>query len=275
MARFLLVCCWMIVPASAAELSVRLDVPYVEAGHARQRLDVYWEAGTEARRIVFWIHGGGWQTGDKASVQVKPQAFVDRGCVFVSTNYRLLPEVTIREMAGDIAKGIAWVEQHAEEFGGDPRRVYVMGHSAGAQLAALLCIDHRYLEAEGVSPTILRGCVPVDGDTFDVPMQIAAVEPRVGAIYARKFGDEAEQIALSAVTHVVTGKPIPPVLVLHIADHPFTPPQANRLVEALRAAGYEARAFAAEGKTHTSINADLGTPGDASTRMIDELLGGK
>ena len=87
--------------------------------------------------VVFWIHGGGWQAGDKSSVQIKPKVFVDKGFVFVSTNYRLLPSVDIETIFRDIAKSIHRVHDHIAEQGGDPKRLFVMGHSAGAQLAAL------------------------------------------------------------------------------------------------------------------------------------------
>jgi arylformamidase len=259
--------------AHAADPRVHRDIPYAGAKNERQTLDVYAPAEGKGHPIVFWIHGGGWQAGDKGDVQVKPRAFVDKGFVFVSTNYRLLPDATIKEMAGDLAKALRWVHDHAEDYGGDPDRIVVMGHSAGAQLAALICTDHRYLEAEGLSPSILKGCVPVDGDTYDVPMQIRTVEQRRADIYRRKFGDEASQKDLSPVTHVARGKDIPPFLILHVADHPETKGQSQRLAEALREAGVSARAYPAEGKTHGTINSDLGLPDDRPTRELFEFLG--
>ncbi|MFO0889399.1 MAG: alpha/beta hydrolase [Isosphaeraceae bacterium] len=248
------------------------DIPYGDTGNPRQTLDVFAPGGGKDHPIVFWIHGGGWQAGDKSDLQVKPGAFVERGFVFVSANYRLLPEAGIAEMAGDVARAIRWTHDHAKEYGGDPGRFFIMGHSAGAQLAALVCTDGRYLRAQGLSPAILRGCVPVDGDTYDVPMQIATVEQRRKDIYRRKFGGEESQRALSPVTHVAGGKGIPPVLALHVAGHPETTAQSRRLVDALRAAGVPARAFAAEGKDHGSINADLGKPGDAPTEEVIQFL---
>ena len=111
---------------------VRRDIPYASPGHERQVLDVYSPPGAKDRPVVFWIHGGGWQTGDKSSVQVKPRAFMDRGFVFVSTNYRLLPGVDMETIVRDIARSIRWVHEHVAEYGGDPERLLVMGHSAGA-----------------------------------------------------------------------------------------------------------------------------------------------
>src|SRR5688500_14576260 len=142
------------------------SIPYVENGHARHVLDIYAPPNAKNLPVVFWIHGGGWQTGDKSDVKLKPQWFMDKGFVFVSTNYRLLPDVDMGTLIRDVAKSFGWVQKHITEYGGDPKRVLVGGHSAGAQLAALLCIDDRYLKAEGAGFEVLLGCVPVDGDTY-------------------------------------------------------------------------------------------------------------
>jgi len=200
---------------------------------------------------------------------------VDRGFVFVSTNYRSVSHVTIQEMSDDIAKSLSWVHEHAHEYGGDPKSIFVMGHSAGAQLAALVCTDNSYLQAEELTlSAAIKGCVPVDGDTYDVPMQIATVEQRRKEIYARKFGDEASQKRLSPVTYVSAGRYIPPFLILHVADHPETKGQSQHLVQALKDTGIKASAFPAEGKDHGSINADLGKPDDKPTAALFEFLDG-
>jgi acetyl esterase/lipase len=261
-------------PLLATELKVHRDIAYAEPKNERQTLDVYAPAKGKNHPVVVWIHGGGWQAGDKKDVQKKPQAFADRGFVFVSINYRLLPKVTIKQMAGDVARAIRWAHDHARDHGGDPDRIFVMGHSAGAQLAALVCTDDRYLKAEKLALSIIKGCVPVDGDTYDVPMQIKTVEKRRADIYRRKFGNEESQKGLSPVTHVARGKSIPPFLILHVADHPETRGQSQRLAKALQEAGVPAKAYPAEGKTHTTINNDLGQPDDKPTQALFEFLGG-
>ena len=129
----------------------RSDIPYIENGHERQVLDIHAPPNARNLPVVFWIHGGGWQAGDKGDVKLKPQWFMDKGFVFVSTNYRLLPGVDMGTLIRDVAKSFAWVQKHIAEYGGDPRRVLVGGHSAGAQLAAILCTDDRYLKAGSVS----------------------------------------------------------------------------------------------------------------------------
>jgi arylformamidase len=259
-------------PVLGAEPNAHRDLAYTEPKNQRQSLDVYAPTQGTNHAIAIWIHGGGWQTGDKKEVQRKPQAFVENGFVFVSVNYRLLPEATIKQMAGDVAKAIRWVHDHAKDYGGDPSTVFVMGHSAGAQLAALICTDESYLKAEGLPLSIIKGCVPVDGDTYDVPMQIATVEKRRADIYKKKFGDTHSQKDLSPVTHVAKGKNIPPFLNLHVANHPETTAQSQRLVKELKEAGISASAYPAEGKNHGTINADLGLPGDKPTQAMFEFV---
>jgi arylformamidase len=186
----------------------------------------------------------------------------------------LFPNVSIEAMAGDVAKAIRWTHDRATEYGGDPNTIFVMGHSAGAQLAALICTDDSLLKAEGLSLSIIKGCVPVDGDTYDVPMQIATVEQKRADRYKWKFGDEQSQKDLSPVTHVGKGKNIPPFLLLHVADHPETGPQARRLAKVLQEAGVSAKTFPAEGSEHDKLNNGLGLPDDKPTQALFEFVDG-
>ena len=190
------------------------DVAYVPDGHERQVLDIYAPETIGDRRlpVFFWIHGGGWQVGDKSDVGLKPKVLTDRGFVFVSTNYRLLPEVEMGELIRDVARALAWVHENIDDYGGDPTRIFVGGHSAGAQLAALICIDDRYLREQGISFDVLKGCVPVDGDTYDIPKIIMTAEHRQtlygGKMFTfghrQKFGNDPEKhVDFSAVTHVI------------------------------------------------------------------------
>jgi acetyl esterase/lipase len=275
----LLVAVAFLLPASAQE--VKRDIPYVVKGHERQVLDVYSPKNAKDLPVVFWIHGGGWQAGDKSSVQIKPKVFVDKGFVFVSTNYRLLPNVEMGDIIRDIAKSIHWVHDHIAEYGGDPKRLFIMGHSAGAQLAALICTDDRYLKAEGLSLAITKGCVPVDGDTYDVPAIIETAETRrkVHGLPQPKFGhrekfgnDPAKHKDFSAVTHVAKDKGIPPFLILHVAEHPDTTAQAQRLGNVLKEAAIPVTVFGARETTHNKINADLGMPDDPATKALFEFL---
>jgi acetyl esterase/lipase len=270
-----------LVTASNAQ-EVKRNIPYATPAHERHVLDVYCPSHAKDLPVVLWIHGGGWQTGDKTSVQIKPQAFTDKGFVFVATNYRLLPDVDMGTIVRDIARSIRWVHDHVADFGGDPQRLFIMGHSAGAQLAALVCTDDRYLKAEGLSLAIIKGCVPVDGDTYDVPAIIETAEtrrrvhgqPQLKFGHREKFGNDPEKHRdFSAVTHVAKDKGIPPFLIMHVADHPDTSAQAQRLAGVLKDAGVTVTVFGANESTHNKINDNIGLPDDPGTKALFRFVG--
>ena len=261
--------------------TIQRDIPYVNNEEERQTLDIYAPADAKNLPVVFWIHGGGWVTGDKSDVALKPQAFNDKGFVFVSINYRLLPVVEMETINKDIAKAFRWVQDHIADYGGDPKRVLVGGHSAGAQLAALLCTDDRLLKAEGVSFDVLKGCVPVDGDTYDVPaiIEVAETRWRVHGLTPSKFGhrekfgnDPAKHKDFSAVTHVKKDKGIPPFLILHVANQADVSAQAFRLGSVLKEAGVKVRVFGARDTDHSKLNNNLGKADDPATKALYEFV---
>jgi len=273
---------FILLVSAAHGQQVKSNIPYADPAQDRQVLDIYASEGAKDLPVVFWIHGGGWQAGDKTDVQIKPRVFAEHGFVFVSTNYRLLPKVEMDVLIRDVAKALGWVHKHIAEYGGDPQRIFVMGHSAGAQLAALICIDGRYLKAEGVPFDALKGCVPVDGDTYDLPAMIMTAElrqmvhglPLPTPGHRGKFGnDPKKHIDFSAVTHVAKGKGIPPFLILHVAGHPDTTAQAKRLGAVLQQAEIPVKVFGAQETTHNKLNADLGLPDDAATLELFKFLG--
>jgi acetyl esterase/lipase len=250
------------------------DIAYSEAGGNRTRLDLYSPGGSKDRPVVIWVHGGAWQIGDKRLVQAKTKAFNEHGYVFVSVNYRFHPAVTYKEQAGDIAQAIRWVKDHAREHGGDSGRIFLMGHSAGAHLVALVGTDGRYLEGAGLKLSDLSGVILLDGAGYDIPRQIRqTLLPRLKAMYTNVFTeDEATQKDASPITHVARGKGITPFLILHVASRRGSKAQSEGLAEMLCEAGVEAKVLPAEGKTHLTINRELGEPDDAPTREVFEFL---
>jgi arylformamidase len=271
----------LVCAADVCAQDVKRDIPYAEKGHERQVLDVHFTPGGKNLPVVFWIHGGGWQAGDKKDLHHKPKVFTEKGFVLVATNYRLLPTVDMGTLIRDVAKAVRWTHEHVAEYGGDPKRLFIMGHSAGAQLAAILCTDGRYLKEEKLSLDIVKGCVPVDGDTYDVPAIIATAEARWKAHglppakfgHREKFGNDPEKHKdFSAVTHVAKDKGIPPFLILYVAGHPDVSAQATRLGNVMKDAGLPVTLFGARETTHTKINADLGLPDDPATKALFEFL---
>ena len=274
-----IICLFLVLIASvhgAHAQQVSHDVPYGTA-HERQVLDVYAPTGAKNLPVVFWIHGGGWQTGDKTMVALKPKAFTDAGLVFVSINHRLLPSVDMSVITRDVASALGWVHKTIAAHGGDPNRLLVMGHSSGGQLAALMCTDDRYAKANGFSLTMIKGCVPVDADTFDIPAIIEVAETRARAHHLplptyghrQKFGDDpAKHRDFSAVTHVAPDKGIPPFLILHIAGNADTTAQARRMANVLEAARIRVKVVAGREATHEGLNNNLGAANDPVTKEL-------
>lgn len=267
--------------ATASAQTIQRDIRYLGDSHARHVLDIYAPAKAQGLPVMFWIHGGGWQTGDKSEVETKPKWFMEHGFVFVSTNYRLLPEVDMGTLIRDCAKSFAWMQKHIAEYGGDPKRVIVGGHSAGAQLAAILCTDDRYLKEVGADFSSLIGCVPVDGDTYNIPAIIDVAETRARAHgfpmpkfgHRQKFGnDPALHKDFSAVTHVAKSKGIPPFLILHVSSHPDTSAQAVHFGKALKEADVPVTVFGARNTNHSKLNDDLGLASDPATQALDEFV---
>src|SRR5262249_37063001 len=157
----------------------------------------------------------------------KPAAFTGKGLVFVSVNYRFVTEVTMDVIARDVAKSVRWTHDHAARYGGDARRMFLMGPSAGAQLAALLFTDDRYFNAAGLSLTPTRAGGGGEGAPYEAPRRAAPANARYKSLgqpppklgYAEKFGTPAQQRDSSAVRHIARNKGIPPFLILHVADH--------------------------------------------------------
>lgn len=268
-----LVAVFLATPLFAEDMKVHRGLPYARPKNQRQMLDVYAPAKGKNHPVVLWIHGGGWRKGDKARMQNKPQAFVDKGYVLVSTNYRFVPNVTVKEMTGDIAKAIRWIHDHAKEYGGDPNAIFVMGHSAGAHLAALVCTDERYVKAEGLSLSIIKGCVPVDVSVYDIPKRLKDSGSVPPDTFKKVFGESEETHRdLSPVTHVAKGKHIPSFLILHVAARPETKAQSHWLAKKLKEAGVSAKVVAAKGTNHGTINANLGLANDPPTQEMFQFM---
>ncbi|WP_165249334.1 alpha/beta hydrolase [Paludisphaera soli] len=250
---------------------VRRDVPYAEGPTTRLNVDA--PAEGDKHPIVVWVHGGAWRFGSKDFSQGQPKAFNAEGYVWVGVEYRFVPEVTYKEQAGDVARAVRWARDHAREFGGDPDRIFLMGHSAGAHLAALTATDRRYLEAAGLKRDAIAGVILLDGAGYDVPRQIReSVLPRIRSLYTSVFGDDPKvQEDASPIAHVARDQDIPPFLLLHV-DRADSRAQSNALAAKLREAGVPATVLAFPAKTHATINRELGRPGDPPTRAVFDFL---
>lgn len=243
-----------------------------------QSLDLYAPPGPPRPLLVF-IHGGGWRIGDKANPphgRQKAAYFNAQGYALASLNYRLSPAVTHPAHVEDVAAALAWLHRNGARHGVDARRMVLMGHSAGAHLAALVATDARRLARHDLTPAILGGAVLLDGAGYDVADQAPAVIARggfLGEMYADAFGrDGALWADASPVTHVAAGKAIPPFLIVH-TDRQDAVRQSTLLARRLREAGVDATLFRAAGYSHADANRRIGETGEPVTAAIMAALG--
>src|SRR6185503_7049357 len=130
---------------------------------SRQKLDVYSPKDAQARPVVVFFYGGSWTTGRRGLYRFVGAALAERGIVTVLPDYRLYPQVKFPLFLDDGALAVAWVQKHAQEFGGDPHRIVLMGHSAGGHEAAFLAYDHQLLQKAGAHPEWIVGLVGLSG----------------------------------------------------------------------------------------------------------------
>jgi len=236
-------------------------------------LDIYAPPAARGLPVLIFVHGGGWSGGDHDPVGAKAAYFTGHGFVLVSVNYRLCPLARPAEQAADVADAVAWVQRHIAAYGGDAGRLFLMGHSAGAHLSALVATDETYLGRVGLSLAALRGVILLDSAAYDVDQLMRSPDGQ-SELFTAPFGtDPSLWWTVSPRAHVAAGKGTPPVLLLLATPTGQRRPAAEGLAAALRAAGVYAQvADASAFRDHISIDADLGRPGDAPTAAIQAFL---
>lgn len=246
-------------------------------GDVLQTLDV-WRAGRAKvpAPLVVFVHGGGWQRGDKdnGTGRFKAEHYPAQGYAFASINYRLVPAATVEQQAADVASAVRALVDRADGLGIDRRRIVLMGHSAGAHLVALVGTDERYLKGAGLSFADIAGVIPIDGAAYDVPAQMRDGPPVMQATYRAAFGgDTARQRTLSPAAHAAA--PNAPAFLLLYVQRPDGIRQAKALGAALEAGGsgvYHASVSGEGLQGHMEINRRLGDPAYPPTATVDAWL---
>lgn len=149
------------LPAHFGKFERRADIAYGEL--PRQSLDVYVPDGAHDKPIIVFWYGGGWEDGERSNYRFVGAALAESGYVAVLPDYRLYPEVRFPAFVDDAAAALAWVSAHAHDIGGDPRRIYVAGHSAGAHQAAMLAYDPSRIARAGLAPDTIHGFIGLSG----------------------------------------------------------------------------------------------------------------
>lgn len=193
----------------------------------RERLDVYApDSGTPGNRpVVVYFYGGGWQSGHRKDSRNIAEALAAHGIVTVAPDYRIYPQAVFPGFLYDAAAAVRWARDHAHEYGGDPNRIFLMGHSSGAHLASMLATDPRYLATQGIANTSLRGMIGLAGPYAAIPTS----DPHMDEIFPAALRAGALPIAF------ISGDEPPMLLAAGTADTDVDPRNSDRFAEALRA----------------------------------------
>jgi acetyl esterase/lipase len=293
------------------EVEEVLNVAYYQGKGAdawRHRLDLFLPKGQRHYPVLVFLHGGAWMIGDKSCIGLYSAVgrfFARHGVGAVLPNYRLSPLVRHPEHIRDVARAFAWTKRHIADYGGDPDRLFIGGHSAGGHLAALLATDDTYLEAEGLTTADIKGAIAVSGvyrippGTVDVTLggtgpdafRLAALLTLPGSggkttpglldrlaipisldFYGPAFGPDPEVRAdASPLTHVRPG--LPPFLIFSAEDDlPTLAGMATRFHHALRESGCDARLVKVCGRNHNTIMFRATEPDDPVAREALEFI---
>ncbi|HMH18316.1 MAG TPA: alpha/beta hydrolase [Burkholderiales bacterium] len=233
--------------------------------HVRNRLDVYRPAEQPGPApVVVFFYGGNWDSGDRGDYLFVGEALASKGFVAVLPDYRLYPEVRFPRFLEDCAQAVRWTFEHIAAFGGDPQRVFLMGHSAGAYNAAMLALDQEYLRAAGVDPRRVRGLVGLAGPYDFLPIR----EP----VSRLVFGYPDTPIATQPI-HFASSTSPPALLATGKDDDVVDPGNGPRLAARLRENGAQARLIVYPDLGHRTILGALASPLRGLAPVLDDVAG--
>lgn len=213
-------------------------------------LDVYQPPGGAAKApVIVFFFGGNWVSGSRGDYAFVGQALAARGFVVVIPDYRLYPQVRYPDFLTDSAQAVAWTAREIAGYGGDPARIFIMGHSAGAYNAAMLALDERWLGKQGRKPQALRGWIGLAGPYNFLPIQNPTTRP------VFHFPDTPPDS--QPLGHVSTEAP-PALLIAATSDSVVNPARNTGAMAArLRAAHVPVREVYYDGVSHTTLVASL------------------
>lgn len=231
--------------------------------HPRQKLDVYVPAlpAPRAPAAVFF-YGGSWRSGSRADYLFVGEALASRGIVTAIADYRLYPEVRFPLFVDDSAAAVAWFSAHARDFGGDPDRLFVMGHSAGAYNAAMVALDGGYLKRAGAARTPVAGFVGLAGPYDFLPLESRLLRAIFG------WPDTPPE---TQPIRFVNGTAPPALLLAAERDSVVNPGNSARLASRLREAGRPVREIVYPQLDHRTLVGALSVPLRGVAPVLDEI----
>jgi acetyl esterase/lipase len=270
-------------PAVFVPHQLHADIHYtgdVEALNPQQTLDIYSPAEAVKAPVLIWIHGGGLTGGDKAHpglTLIKPDFFLAHGFVFVSVNYRLMPDHVYPAFMNDAAQAVAWIHNNITKFGGDPEKLNLIGHSAGAHIASLMATNQSFLERQGKARDIIKSVLSLDIASYDIARRLKEMgSERASTLYMKAYGDEERVwIEASPARQIEPQEGLPAFLLLYAGNHhdaALMRAENEAFFKQLEDHGTTTRLYEAADRTHESVNLRIGFRGDPASHEIISFL---
>ncbi|MCG3179320.1 MAG: Acetyl esterase [Phycisphaerae bacterium] len=261
------------------KFNVRRDVIYVagKPGDAeRQAMDIYQPAGVKDAPVLLFVHGGAWRQGDRGKLYCREvcKAFAERGILTAAVGYRLSPAVKHPAHVQDVAAAVAWMHEHARDYGGRADRMFLSGHSAGGHLVALVMTDPKYLAAHKMTPDQIAGVFPLSGVyTLQIDLEAVPQFRWLAQIFGDKPADLADASPLAHVHKDELTKRLPPFRIVVGQDEPSVMRlQAAAFCVALHDAGVDARWMERPKVGHMSLIMAAGHDGDPTTLLMLDTI---
>jgi acetyl esterase/lipase len=232
---------------------------------ARQKLDIY--APSDASGpfpILLFVYGGSWKDGYRGGYEFAGRAFAARGYLTLVMDYRLMPENRFPAFVQDVACAIAWAEQESQRFGGDPKRIFAVGHSAGAYNLSMAILNQKYLQAAGANSSPIRGVATMAGPFDFLPLD---TKTTIGT-----FGREPDLAVTQPITYARAN--VPPFLFMTGTDDTTVFPKNSRAMDkALRIKGATSELREYKGVGHVGILMALAKPFRSMAKpVLEDIL---
>ena len=249
-----------VVPADTGASLVARDIPF--GADPRQRLDIYAPPDSRGLPAILFIYGGSWNSGDRMEYAFAGKALAARGFVVVIADYRLVPQVRFPDFVVDGALALRWMRNSIGRYGGDPRQLFIVGHSAGAYNAVMIGLDPKIGAAAGVRAGIVKGVVGLAGPYDFLPLDDTVT---IAAFQNWPNLKETQPISFARAS-------APPMLLLAgDADTTVYPKNTRALAARLRAAGASVAEKYYPGIGHAGILTALAPPFRGNAPVLDDI----
>ena len=252
-------------PTHFADVTRQKDIVF-DSQH-NLKLDIYRDeqfSDDEGLPVIVFFYGGRWQHGEKSEYQFAGNKFAEKGYVAVLPNYRKYPDVQFPDFVYDGARAVAWVKQNIAKHGGDPQKIYLAGHSAGAHIVALLTTDERYLTSVEVDPhQDIRACISISG-----PYEFEPQEQPYKKIFAQDKSNDYYNIQ---AINFIEGNEVPMLLLHGKKDEIVKANQSFFLQEKIQSKGGEAKVISYDDIDHIQIMTELSWVGQDKASVLEDI----